>query len=1435
MRSNSAPSLSGLYADAVAYAPLGGDLNVPPSRAVAPFSGRWSALRSLVVSALASVVALAAVFASAQSTLYWDTNGTADGSGAATGTWGAGSSLWNTDSTGGAGGSFTDATTSADNLFISAGTNGTTGTITVSGTQSANSLTFRNNVPITVSGGTSINLGSTTGAGLFLTSGVNNSNTVSTPLVLGSNVTFGNFGGIAGSNPSLTVGGGITGTGNIAIDNSGVGSSISFGATTLNNAGSISYAGSSYAAQSLPLTGTNVTGVTQAATGYSLKMASAFTVGSAGTTLTKTGLQNFYFYNVSLTGTGNLVFNNNSAYANPNGLDIYGQGGGAVVNNVGSLTNSGTGVGGTRIYAQIGTNVTSVTQNSATSTLYLMNFGTTPGAGNGTAASNAYTGPTNINAGILYSGYAAALNSTSSIVFGGGTLMYGGNATDLSAKLVNNGVANYRVDTNGQSVTFATALAANGSTGLDKYGSGTLTLGGANTYVGTTTIGGGTGTLEKLGGGTLAVTGSLNGTTGTDLQFNGTGAFTYTGNMKQLTFNAGDGTLSSASTFASLAPRGPGATGNFNAGTTLTSTTNAPPASGSNDQGLFFNSADYTRYDAGTNQFRAIAYGTDANAPAAIGAGTTLGVNGATQDVQINGSISAQTSAAVNTLKISNASNMVIAPSSTLAVNGILKTGAATLGSFSGSTISGGTGSALTVASPNADFVVRTDSGNPDAVTISVPLVANGTNNLVKSGAGWLKVSGSNGLTGNIAINQGTLQLDTPTDKTYGGVISGAGNLFVSGPGVLTLNGPATTFTGDLWLNNGTLKLDFSAAGAPSADMINAGTRIVFGAGGGQTNVSGGGTLLIKGKSSGVTSQNLGINVANVVTAGVNNQPGSSRLFVDPNGGSATNVTFGKIGNVLANADSSTGQNTATNGSGLLIGKSAGAGSGAVNFLFNTDGRNGPSNGTFLCGRLVYTDNGGSNVDFVTTSQQESGVYSIIPVQPIGTTGAQYTYSPVNGSGGSTSYFRFDNAMSSQTGVTTLGQGLKIENPGAGKSITINSTSTVSPQGGIIMTGTDDFSILSGNIGVSNNGNGRAYIFQQYSTGTLTVSSVLNDTNAATDFIKLGPGRLIMAGANVYARNTYISEGILQAGIAQNGTTSGPFGKSSSAGSIIFAGGTLQYSAANQQDYSPRFRTGDGEPIRIDTNGQSVAFAAALTSSRGTLTKLGSGMLTLNAAGNTYSGDTVISGGTLALGTSGQIPFSPTISIGAGSIFDVTSKLSTGLTVSQFTPQELRGDGTAYGNFTLGTGSTLTPGTSGVGTLSFDGNLTLSATSLFRFELGSDSTAGTTYDQVKLLSSFGGTFDVGAGVVNFTNFAFTPLTGFGPGTYTLFDGGFATTPAGSLGSSLTGQINGFDATLSQSGSNILLTVTSAVPEPGTVVLLAAAGLVVAAGFRRRSR
>ncbi|PAW66413.1 MAG: hypothetical protein B9S30_08310, partial [Verrucomicrobiia bacterium Tous-C5FEB] len=104
-----------------------------------------------------------------------------------------------------------------------------------------------------------------------------------------------------------------------------------------------------------------------------------------------------------VTGTGNLLLNNLGLAANVITIS------GTSVNHSGSITLQGTATGTTTISAPIGSNVTSVTQNSATSRLVL-------------SGSNAYTGATNINAGTLALGASNVLPDASAVSIGAATL-----------------------------------------------------------------------------------------------------------------------------------------------------------------------------------------------------------------------------------------------------------------------------------------------------------------------------------------------------------------------------------------------------------------------------------------------------------------------------------------------------------------------------------------------------------------------------------------------------------------------------------------------------------------------------------------------------------------------------------------------------------------------------------------------------------------------------------------------------------------------------------------------------------------------------------------------------------------------------------------------------------------------------------------------------
>ena len=254
--------------------------------------------------------------------------------------------------------------------------------------------------------------------------------------------------------------------------------------------------------------------------------------------------------------------------------------------------------------------------------------------------------------------------------------------------------------------------------------------------------------------------------------------------------------------------------------------------------------------------------------------------------------------------------------------------------------------------------------------------------------------------------------------------------------------------------------------------------------------------------------------------------------------------------------------------------------------------------------------------------------------------------------------------------------------------------------------------------------------------GNSSTASVLTIDNSATDpysgklggstatsqnlaLTMAGTGILILSGTNTYTGGTTLDGGELSLGSA---------GAIGTTGTITFGGGTLQFTSSNTTDYSSRFSTSSNQLYSFDTNGQSVILAGNLTSSGGSLTKIGTGTLTLSGS-DTYTGGTTINAGTLQIGGPGNLgSTSGTLTVNTGGTLDlngtsqtVGNLIGTGtiLNNSAGTNKTLTigsGNGTG-GNYAgviennSGTGGTLALTKTGTGTLTLSGTNTYTGTS----------------------------------------------------------------------------------------------------------------------------
>jgi fibronectin-binding autotransporter adhesin len=609
-----------------------------------------------------------------------------------------------------------------------------------------------------------------------------------------------------------------------------------------------------------------------------------------------------------------------------------------------------------------------------------------------------------------------------------------------------------------------------------------------------------------------------------------------------------------------------------------------------------------------------------------------------------------------------------------------------------------------------------------------------------------------------------------PDSTSWSGATYNSGDTALfdgAGTGTVTITGTVTP--GQINVTSGSYTLSGVIGGTASVNQSGTGVLTLAGSGAntytGTTTVSAG--QLILNKTTGITAIAGDLTITGAaVTFGANNQIADTAAVTMSGASSYFNGTSGVVASPQS-LDETIGSLDVSGGVFLAGGV-------------------GSTTGFTVTGAASFTG-GVGNTSYI---QNSAGLASFGSLSLVGLTSDDFsTATPV-----ANRFFVFGN--NAQQTVVTVGSGglsldgsnVLLNNGNAGSRLVLNGdVTTIGSATSAILAATGTGTInpvwLSGTSGS---------VTRTFTIGgggaNLTVSAPITNGSATTAGIrKLGAGTLTLSRSNSYDGGTQIDAGVLALGNANAlGTT----------GTISFGGGTLQFSASNTADYSSRFSTAASQAYSLDTNGRDVSLATALTSSGGSLTKLGAGTLTLSG-NNSYSGNTTISAGRLALNGSGVL--------GSGSYAGTIAnagELVVDSDAAQILSGAISGTGTVTksgaGTLTLSTGNSYTGGTTlNAGVLSFasDGLGTAGAVTLnggtlqwasgntqdisSRLTLvsGSTATLDTNGNNVTLAADFGGSTTavltkLGSGTLTLsgTN-TYTGGTQVDAGTLQIGDGG----------------------------------------------------------------
>jgi len=549
----------------------------------------------------------------------------------------------------------------------------------------------------------------------------------------------------------------------------------------------------------------------------------------------------------------------------------------------------------------------------------------------------------------------------------------------------------------------------------------------------------------------------------------------------------------------------------------------------------------------------------------------------------------------------------------------------------------------------SAQLVVGEDASEDASFTFSG--VISGTGGITKDKDGEIVLTGSNTYTGLTSIDNGTLRL------SGSGRISNSSDVSIFGPATFDLNGISDTV--DSIQGAGTIRL---GGGILTVDET-AGTRTFSGniLESGEMQKNGGGTLVLSGSNTftlldinagtvRVSSQgNLGSGTIELSSGTLNTTASfTNARAINTNSSSAaidvnTSTTLTQTGTI-----SGTG-NIEKEGNGTLAYSAANTYTGDTEINDGTLRLN-VSNAISNSSDVIMVS--GATLDLnnrTDTVRSLSGTGGSVDTGGSGgrltvnASSGTFTWGGViSGSGGFTksgNHTQIISAAQTYTGTTNINDGL-LQFTGGG-DFSLSSDISVASGATWDLNGlTDQVDSISGGGNILLGG--ATLLVDENSASTRTFSGVISE---AGNFQKIGSHTLVFTGNNTYTGTTTMDAGVLRVGSSSN----------LGGGSLIFDSGTLNTTGSFTNSRAVSINSGDS--ATFDVNGgttltQTGVFTAGSTT---TLVKVGTGTFALNSSnGNNFTGDILVSAGTLQFGSGDTVGNATDVSVSGGATFSIT-------------------------------------------------------------------------------------------------------------------------------------------------------------------------------------